>query len=162
VWETAETFARLKRPLHFSEVTVLSDDPRADHSRAWPSTPEGEQRQAEYVEKFYTLLFSHPSVDGIGWWNFVDGDWDRNPVRLLQERDLHGPAPADFRVRLKGCAGHSAKEPPALLRFEPPPVRIDSRHLLGLHYFQAPQEHRKLTAEMLRQAVLSELPDSGR
>lgn len=84
VWDTAETFARLKRPLHFSEVTVLSDDPRADHSRAWPTTPEGEQRQADYVEKFYTLLFSHPAVEGIGWWNFVDGDWDRNPGGLLR------------------------------------------------------------------------------
>ena len=84
VWDTAETFGRLKRPLHFSEVTVLSDDPRADHSRAWPTTAEGEQRQADYVEKFYTLLFSHPAVEGIGWWNFVDGDWDRNPGGLLR------------------------------------------------------------------------------
>ena len=92
VWETAETFARLKRPLHFSEVTVLSDDPRTDHSRTWPTTPEGEQRQADYVEKFYTLLFSHPAVDGIGWWNFVDGDWDRNPAGLLRSDLTRKPA----------------------------------------------------------------------
>ncbi len=84
VWDTADTFSRLKRPLHFSEVTVLSDDPRADHSRAWPTPPEGEQRQADYVEKLYTLLFSHPAVEGIGWWNFVDGDWDRSPAGLLR------------------------------------------------------------------------------
>ena len=84
VWDTAETFARLRRPIHFSELTVLSDDPGADHSKSWPSTPEGERRQAEYLEKLYTLLFSHPAVEGIGWWNFVDGDWDRNPGGLLR------------------------------------------------------------------------------
>ena len=96
VWDTAESFARLKRPLHFSEITVLSDDPSADHSRSWPSTPEGERRQADYVEKLYMLLFSHPAVEGIGWWNFVDGDWDRNPGGLLRS-DLT-PKPAYDRL----------------------------------------------------------------
>lgn len=97
VWETAETFRPLGKSLHFSEVTVLSDDPKADHSKSWPSTPEGEKRQADYVEKFYTLLFSHPAVQGIGWWNFVDGDWDRNPGGLLHA-DLT-PKPAYERLR---------------------------------------------------------------
>ena len=87
IWETAETFQKLGKPLHFSEITVLSDDPTTDHSKEWSSTPEGEQRQAEYVEKLYTLLFSHPAVEAIAWWNFVDGDWDRNPGGLLR-RDL--------------------------------------------------------------------------
>lgn len=97
VWETAETFRPLGKSLHFSEVTVLSDDPKAEHSKSWPSTPEGEKRQADYVEKFYTLLFSHPAVQGIGWWNFVDGDWDRNPGGLLRA-DL-SPKPAYERLR---------------------------------------------------------------
>ena len=96
VWQTAETFGQLGRPLHFSEITVLSDDPNADHSKAWPSTSEGEQRQAAYVEKLYTLLFSHPSVSGIAWWNFVDGDWDRIPGGLLRA-DL-SPKPAYERL----------------------------------------------------------------
>ncbi len=95
-WQTAETFGRLGKPLHFSEITVLSDDPRADHSKSWPTTPEGEQRQAEYVEKLYTVLFSHPAVSAIGWWNFVDGDWDRNPGGLLRA-DL-SPKPAYERL----------------------------------------------------------------
>lgn len=84
VWATAETFAKFGRPLHFSEVTVLSDDQKADHSQSWPSTPEGEARQADYVEQLYTLLFSHPAVQSIGWWNFVDGDWDRSPAGFLR------------------------------------------------------------------------------
>ncbi|HYE05688.1 MAG TPA: endo-1,4-beta-xylanase [Planctomycetota bacterium] len=97
VWETAETFARLGHPLHFTEVTVLSDDPAADHAQSWPSTADGERRQADYVERFYRLLFSHPAVQSIGWWNFVDGDWDRNPGGLLRA-DLT-PKPAFTRVR---------------------------------------------------------------
>ena len=96
VWQTAETFAHLKRRLHFSEITVLSDDPGADHSKSWPSTPEGERRQADYVEQLYTLLFSHEAVEGIAWWNFVDGDWDRNPGGLLRS-DL-SPKPAYDRL----------------------------------------------------------------
>ena len=96
LWETAETFNRLGKPLHFSELTVLSDDQKADHSRSWPSTPEGEKRQAEYVENMYTLLFSHPGVHAIAWWNFVDLDWDRNPGGLLR-KDL-SPKPAFERL----------------------------------------------------------------
>ena len=30
-------------------------------------------RQADYVEKFYTLLFSHPAVEAITWWDLADG-----------------------------------------------------------------------------------------
>ncbi len=96
VWETAETFRPLGKSLHFSEITVPSDDPKADHSKTWPSTPEGEKRQADYVENLYTVMFSHPSVQGIAWWNFVDGDWDRNPGGLLRA-DLT-PKPAYNRL----------------------------------------------------------------
>jgi endo-1,4-beta-xylanase len=92
VWDTAETFSKLGKPLHFSEITVLSDTQKADHSNAWPSTPEGEQRQADYVEKMYTLLFSHPGLTGIAWWNFVDGDWDRIPGGLLRSDITPKPA----------------------------------------------------------------------
>ncbi len=96
LWQTAETFSALKKPIHFSEITVLSDDPKADHSGAWATTPEGEQRQADYVEKIYTVLFSHPSVHAIAWWNFVDGDWDRIPGGLLR-KDLT-PKPSYERL----------------------------------------------------------------
>jgi GH35 family endo-1,4-beta-xylanase len=97
VWSTAETFAALKKPLHFSEITVLSDDQKADHGKTWPTTTEGEQRQADYVEKMYTVLFSHPALQGIAWWNLVDGDWDRIPGGLLRS-DLT-PKPAYERLK---------------------------------------------------------------
>jgi len=96
LWQTCETFSSLKKPIHFSEITVLSDDPREDHAKAWPSTPGGEQRQADYAEKMYTLLFSHPAVHAIAWWNLVDEDWDRIPGGLVR-KDLT-PKPAYDRL----------------------------------------------------------------
>ena len=103
VWETCETFARFGRPLHFTEVTVVSAETRTGinyHGRPatdWPTTPAGEAQQAEYVANFYTLLFSHPAVRAITWWDFSDaGAWLGAPAGLLR-RDMT-PKPAYERL----------------------------------------------------------------
>ncbi len=93
---TVDRFASLKIPLHFSEITVLSGSPKANADGKWPTTKEGEALQADYVEDMYTIMFSQPSVTGIAWWNFVDGDWDRIPNGLLRS-DL-SPKPAYDRL----------------------------------------------------------------
>ncbi|MEP6754351.1 MAG: endo-1,4-beta-xylanase [Chthonomonadales bacterium] len=84
VWETAETFKKLGFPIHFSEITVLSNHTADGQIVSDPNNLDGESVQADYVEKMYTLLFSHPSVSAIAWWNFVDGDWDTIPSGLLK------------------------------------------------------------------------------
>jgi GH35 family endo-1,4-beta-xylanase len=61
-WQVCETYARFEKPLLFTELTVLSGERGWERPKPWPSTAEGEARQAEYVEKMYTLLFSHPAV----------------------------------------------------------------------------------------------------
>lgn len=93
VWQVCETYARYGLPLHWTELTILSgrlkaaDDndwhtPRTD----WKSTPDGEMTQAEYGEQLYTLLFSHPSVEAITWWDFSDyGSWQGAPAGLVRE-----------------------------------------------------------------------------
>jgi GH35 family endo-1,4-beta-xylanase len=97
-WEVCETYARFGKPLHFTEITVLSGQHGWELPRPWPSTPEGEQRQADYVERFYTLLFSHPAVEAITWWDFSDRfAWQGAPAGWLRE-DL-SPKPAYERVR---------------------------------------------------------------
>jgi GH35 family endo-1,4-beta-xylanase len=101
-WEVCERFARFGKPLHFTELTILSGEPgweRAQRDRTpWPSTPEGEIRQADEVERIYTLLFSHPSVEAITWWDFSDrGAWQRAPAGFLRA-DL-SPKPAYDRLR---------------------------------------------------------------
>jgi GH35 family endo-1,4-beta-xylanase len=97
-WEICERFARFGKPLHFTEVTFLSGEPgwemkKKDPDFTWRSTREGERRQAEEVERFYTILFSHRAVEAITWWDFSDqGAWQGAPAGLL--RDDMSPKPA--------------------------------------------------------------------
>ncbi|BCW97162.1 MAG: endo-1,4-beta-xylanase [Fimbriimonadales bacterium] len=98
VWEVCETYARFGKPLHFTEITILSGQHGWQLPRPWQSTPDGEQRQADYVERFYTLLFAHPAVDAITWWDLSDRfAWQGAPAGLLRA-DL-SPKPAYERVK---------------------------------------------------------------
>lgn len=93
-WEVCERFARFNVPLHFTETTVVSG-PKQESG--WTTTPEGEQRQAEHVADFYTVLFSHPAVEAITWWDFSDQDaWQRAPAGLV--RSDMSPKPAYERL----------------------------------------------------------------
>lgn len=100
VWSTAERFSPFDRPIHFTEVTVLSGHPETNTPVAgatWPSTPEDEARQADYVASFYTLLFSHPAVQAITWWDFSDRDsWKGAPSGFVR-RDM-SPKPVYDRL----------------------------------------------------------------
>ncbi|MGB9595913.1 MAG: endo-1,4-beta-xylanase [Candidatus Poribacteria bacterium] len=100
-WEVCETYKRFGVPLHFTELTVLSghlktDDDWHKYHQDWNSTAEGEKSQLEYVEKFYLLLFSHPAVFAITWWDFMDGGWQGAPAGLVR-KDL-SPKPIYERL----------------------------------------------------------------
>jgi len=84
VWQVCETYARFGKPLHFTEITVLSGEHGFNRPLPWPTTPAGEIRQADYVEKLYTVLFSHPAVEAITWWDFMDGGWMGAPAGLVR------------------------------------------------------------------------------
>ena len=45
----------------------------------WPSTPEGEERQAREIEEMYRILFSHSLVEAITTWDYRDGAWLNAP-----------------------------------------------------------------------------------
>jgi endo-1,4-beta-xylanase len=96
VWEACETYGRFGKPLHFTETTVLSGEHGWMLPRPWPTTPEGEAHQADYVAKLYTLLFSHPAVEAVTWWDLQDGAWQGAPAGLLRA-DLT-PKPAYDRL----------------------------------------------------------------
>ncbi len=101
VWSVCQTFAQFQRPIHFTETTVLSGPRRDNPANAtltdWNTTPEGEARQAEYVAQFYTVLFSHPSVRAITWWDFSDRNaWQGAPAGLVR-KDM-SPKPAYTRL----------------------------------------------------------------
>jgi len=93
VWDTCEVYARFGLPLHFTELTLLSGRLKAPDDNNWQirqtdwvTTPEGEQRQLEEGRALYTLLFSHPAVDAVTWWDFSDWmAWQGAPAGLLRE-----------------------------------------------------------------------------
>ncbi|MEE8450396.1 MAG: endo-1,4-beta-xylanase [Thermoguttaceae bacterium] len=95
IWETCERFARFGVPLHFTETTILSGHRswQGPGDGDWSSTPEGEAYQAEHVVRLYTMLYSHPAVEALTWWDFSDlHAWKGAPAGFL--RDDMTPKPA--------------------------------------------------------------------
>jgi endo-1,4-beta-xylanase len=90
-WEVCQRFAEIGKPLHFTEATLVSGRLKTDsdwHSRRpdWTTTAAGEKRQAEQVAEFYTVLFSHPAVEAITWWDFSDlGAWQGAPAGFVRK-----------------------------------------------------------------------------
>ncbi len=89
VWAVCERYAKFGKPLHWTETTFVSGEQGWDLRKQrpgfeWVSTPEGEKRQAQDAVRFYTLLFSHPAVEAITWWDFSDQNaWKQAPAGLL-------------------------------------------------------------------------------
>ncbi len=97
IWSVCQSFAQFGKPVHFTETTVISGPQRVysmtDPNPGWESTPEDEAKQAAYVSRFYTILFSHPSLRAITWWDFSDKyAWLNAPAGLVR-KDM-SPKPA--------------------------------------------------------------------
>jgi GH35 family endo-1,4-beta-xylanase len=111
VWQRTSDFSRFNRPIHFTETTVLSSSLPFDWAKdfnnppkPWPTTPEGEAAQAEYVTKFYTVLFSHPNARAISWWDFSDKDsWLGAPAGLLRADTSPKPAYDRLMALIRGA-----------------------------------------------------------
>jgi len=84
VWDTCERYSKFGKAIHFTEVTVVSGKHGWELPRPWPTTSAGERRQADSVERLYILLFSHPAVQAITWWDLQDGAWQGAPGGLLR------------------------------------------------------------------------------
>ncbi|MCX7008681.1 MAG: endo-1,4-beta-xylanase, partial [Kiritimatiellaeota bacterium] len=90
-WAVVERFAAFGRPIHFTEMTIVSG-PEPRHAAGqewvpnWVTTPAGEAAQARYVAQLYTVLFSHPAMQAITWWDFSDRDaWKGAPAGFLRK-----------------------------------------------------------------------------
>jgi GH35 family endo-1,4-beta-xylanase len=108
--EILERYARFGLPLHWTETTLVSgalmpqeivdlNDYQVDD---WPSTPEGEARQADEAVRHYRTLFSHPAVAAITWWDPADGAWLNAPSGLLRKDGSPKPAFEALRAVIRG------------------------------------------------------------
>lgn len=107
----ADRFARFGLPLHFTETTLLSgdlmpaeiEDLNDYQVTSWPSTPEGEARQADEIERHYRSLVSHPAVEGITYWGFSDrGMWLGAPGGLIRADGTPKPSFTALRDLVAG------------------------------------------------------------
>ena len=95
-----ERFERFNLPIHFTETTLISghlmppeiEDLNDYQVQEWPSTPEGEERQARETILHYKTLMAHPLVAGITWWDILDGEWLNAPSGLLRKDGSAKPA----------------------------------------------------------------------
>ncbi len=63
LYAVMDCYGRFGKPLHVSEITIP----------AYECGPDEEAIQMELTKDLYRTWFSHPAMDGIIWWNLVDG-----------------------------------------------------------------------------------------
>ena len=98
--DVLERFSRFGLPIHFTENTLISGEIMPAHIvdlndwqvESWPSTPEGEERQAREMTEMYTILFQHPLVEAITTWDFNDGCWLKAPSGFVREDNSEKPS----------------------------------------------------------------------
>lgn len=109
--DVLERFSRFGLPLHFSEITLVSghlmppeiEDLNDYQIPSWPSTPEGEARQAEEMVRHYTTLVQHPAVQVITYWGLSDdGSWLGAPAGLVRADGTPKPSFDALRDLIKG------------------------------------------------------------
>ena len=109
--EMVNRFARFGLPLHLTETSLVSGhlmpadivDLNDYRIPEWPSTPEGEARQADEVERHYRSLVSHPSVEAITYWGITDaGAWLGAPIGLVRADGTPKPSYQALRRLVKG------------------------------------------------------------
>lgn len=105
-----ERYAHFNLPIHFTESTLVSgqimppeivdlNDYQVDE---WPSTPEGEARQAQETVTHFKTLFAHPAVQAITWWDLPDGRWLKAPSGLVRQDYSSKPAYDALAALIKG------------------------------------------------------------
>jgi endo-1,4-beta-xylanase len=73
-----DRFKSFKKPMHITEIATASadgPDPRSMRPKTtapgWHG-PWSEETQAEWLEAIYTLIYSKPEFEAIGWWDLAD------------------------------------------------------------------------------------------
>ena len=108
---TIDRFARYGLPIHLTETTLLSgnlmpaeiEDLNDYQVANWPSTPDGEGRQAQQMAQHYRTLLAHPAVEAITYWGLSDdGAWLGAPVGLVRADGTRKPSYDALHGLIKG------------------------------------------------------------
>ena len=108
--DVLERFSRFGLPIHFTENTLVSGELMPGHIvdlndwqvESWPSTPEGEERQAREIAEMYTTLFAHPLVEAITTWDFNDGCWLGAPSGFVHQDNSEKPSYTKLKSLIHG------------------------------------------------------------
>ncbi len=109
--DVLERFSRFGLPIHFTENSLISGDPVSAsikdlsdwHVASWPSTPEGEERQARELAEMADILFRHPLVAAFTTWELNDGGWLKAPSGLLRADNSEKPAYSALEKMIHGA-----------------------------------------------------------
>jgi GH35 family endo-1,4-beta-xylanase len=105
-----DRFARYGLPIHFTETTILSGhlmppeivDLNDYQIPDWPTTPEGEARQADEIVRHYKTLLSHPAVEAVTYWDLTDRGWLGAPAGMVRRDFSPKPSYDAMHALIKG------------------------------------------------------------
>jgi GH35 family endo-1,4-beta-xylanase len=106
-----DRFGRFGLPVQMTETTLLSGEIMPPHIvdlndyqvESWPSTPEGEERQAEEMVSHYRNVFAHPATESLTYWGLADeGAWLGAPSGLVRLDGTAKPAWHALHDLIKG------------------------------------------------------------
>lgn len=106
-----EKFAVFGLPLQLTETTLVSGHLMPAHIvdlndyqiPDWPSTPQGEERQADEMVRHYRTCVAHPLVESITYWGIADeGSWLGAPGGLARRDGSPKPSFEALRELIKG------------------------------------------------------------
>jgi GH35 family endo-1,4-beta-xylanase len=108
--QVLDRFSTFGLPLHWTENTIISGDLMPSHIvdlndwqvPEWPTTPEGEERQAREMLEFYEELFAHPLVEAVTHWDPSDGKWLGAPSGLLRADNTPKPVYHELMKKIHG------------------------------------------------------------
>ena len=108
--DVLKRFGRFGIPIHFTENTLISGDIMPAYIEdlndwqveEWPTTEEGEIRQAREWEEMYRILFADPNIKAITGWDFTDGAWLNAPSGLVTTDNRCKPAYDKLLSLVKG------------------------------------------------------------
>ncbi|PKQ25426.1 MAG: 1,4-beta-xylanase [Actinobacteria bacterium HGW-Actinobacteria-4] len=109
--EILDRFSRFDLPIQMTETTLVSGDLMPAHIvdlndyqvESWPSTPGGEERQANEMIRHYRTVVAHPSVESLTYWGLTDeGSWLGAPAGLVRADGTTKPSYDALRDLIRG------------------------------------------------------------